>query len=58
MKKNNKINSIEAATILDMSPDDINKMARKKIIKAKKINNRWVYDRKEIYKFKEKQRST
>jgi len=40
-----------------MSPDDVNALARKGVIKGSKMGNRWSFRNKDVKKFLDKQRN-
>jgi len=45
----------DLAILLDMSPDAVNDMARKGIVKGYKSGNQWRFRRKDIEKFLERE---
>ncbi len=45
------LKSHDVAILLDLSPDDVNIMARKGLIKGKKIGKRWRFRNHDVNKF-------
>lgn len=41
----------DVAVLLDLSPDDVNAMARKGLIKGHKIGKRWCFRNNDVKKF-------
>ena len=51
------LKTYDIAVMLDMSPDDVNALARKGVIKGSKMGNRWCFRNKDVNKFLDKQRN-
>ena len=41
----------DIAVLLDMSPDDVNTLARKGLIKSRKVGKQWRFRSKDVNKF-------
>ncbi len=51
------LNSKDVATILDLSPDTVNELARKSALPAFKMGRQWRFRRRDIASFKRQVRS-
>ena len=51
------LKTYDIAVMLDMSPDDVNALARKGVIKGRKVGNRWSFRNKDVKKFFDNQRN-
>jgi excisionase family DNA binding protein len=54
----NILKTRDIAVILDLSPDTVNDMARKGLIKGYKSGNQWRFRKKDIEKFLKKHNSS
>ncbi len=50
------LKSSDLSALLDLSPDDVNALARKGVIKGYKIGKQWRFRAKEVNGFLDKQR--
>ncbi|RJP17363.1 MAG: DNA-binding protein [Deltaproteobacteria bacterium] len=50
------LNSSDLSALLDLSPDDVNALARKGVIKGYKIGKQWRFRAKEVNGFLDRQR--
>ena len=50
------LKSRDLSALLDLTPDDVNALARKGVIKGYKIGNQWRFRAKEVNGFLDKQR--
>lgn len=50
------LKSCDLSALLDLSPDDVNALARKGVIKGYKIGKQWRFRAKEVNGFLDKQR--
>jgi excisionase family DNA binding protein len=46
------LNSKEAATILDLSPDTVNELARKSVLPAFKRGRQWRFKKRDVASYK------
>lgn len=51
------LKTYDIAVLLDISPDDVNAMARKGLIKGYKIGKRWRFRNRDVHKFLDNLRS-
>ncbi|MFC1888206.1 helix-turn-helix domain-containing protein [Thermodesulfobacteriota bacterium] len=40
--------TIDVARVLDMSPDEVAELARKGILRGKKVGNRWKFKKRDV----------
>lgn len=50
------LNSSDLSTLLDLSPDDVNALARKGVIKGYKVGKQWRFRAKDVNGFLDQQR--
>ena len=56
--KDSLLNSKEVAEILDLSPDTVNELARKRVLPAFKRGRQWRFRKRDITSFKRQLRGT
>ena len=47
-KSKSDMSTIDVARVLDMSPDDVTVLARKGILRGKKVGKRWKFKKKDV----------
>lgn len=51
------LKTYDVAVLLDLSPDDVNAMARKGLIKGQKIGKQWRFRNRDVKKFLDHKRN-